>query len=187
MRISTLSALALTQGLCSTATASVVLTGNYLNWQNAAGNSTKLDFVFDTPQVITDQYAALGVLFPDGNDYVAPASVPPPGSDGWFLQDTWGDLQTTFLFDDFQTAIGFTAPGGHFFKLYSGDTLVYASPEFGNNPFMGAISTVPFDRVVMSRSGGGPAVDTFWFGGTIPAPATIAVLALAFVGSRRRR
>jgi len=186
MRISTLSALALTQGLCSAATASVVLTGNYVNWQNAAGNSTKLDFVFDTPQVITDQYAAVGVLFPDGDDYAAPFDGP-PGSDGWFLRDTWGNLQTTFLFDDFQTAIGFSETSGHFFKLYSGDALVYASPEFGNNPFIGAISTVPFDRVVMSSSGGGPYIDTFWFGGTVPTPGTIAVLALAFTGSRRRR
>ncbi|MDZ4753411.1 MAG: hypothetical protein SGJ11_02815 [Phycisphaerae bacterium] len=170
-----------------TASASVQLTVNFDLWQRAAGNTTKLDFVFDTPQVITDQYSALGVLFPDGDDYVAPVSVPPPGSDGWFLRDTWGDLQTTFVFDDLQTAIGFTAGIGHFFSLYSGDTLVYESPEFGTNPFIGAISTIPFDRVVMSRSGGGPAVDTFWFGGTVPAPGTIAVLALAFVGSRRRR
>jgi len=148
------------------ATASVQLTVNFELWQSAAGNSTELDFVFDTPQILTDQYAALGVLFPDGDDYAAPFGAP-PGSDGWFLRDTWGNLQTTFLFDDFQTAIGFTEGNTHFFKLYSGDTLVYASPEFGTNPFIGAISTIPFDRFVMSSSGGGPYIDTFWFGGTV--------------------
>jgi len=51
-----------------TAMASVQLTVNFDMWQIEAGNSTALDFVFDTPQVITDEYAALGVLFPDGDE-----------------------------------------------------------------------------------------------------------------------
>jgi hypothetical protein len=170
------------------AVGSVTVTWNYQNWQGQAGNVTALDFNLGSAQILSNQYESLGVTFPDGDDYVAYFEQASGSSDKWFLRDRWGDLQTTFLFSQPQTAVGFKFGQGHFFKLYSGATMLYSSPEFGTTQFVGAISTIRFDRMVVSRSGGGPIVDTVWFGGTVPGPGGLAALGgAALLGRRRRR
>jgi hypothetical protein len=168
--------------------AAVTLTGNFSAWSVQAGDFAELDFNLGSPQILSNQYESLGVTFPDGDDFVSYVEQASGSSDKWFLRDTWGDLQTTFLFSQPQSAIGFKFGSGHFFRLYSGESLIYSSPEFGLNPFVGAISTIPFDRMVVSRSGGGPLVDTVWFGSTVPGPGGLAALGgAALLGRRRRR
>ncbi len=159
--------------------AAVTLTGNFSAWSAQAGDFAELDFNLGSPQILSNQYESLGVTFPDGDDFVSYVEQASGSSDKWFLRDTWGDLQTTFLFSQPQSAIGFKFGSGHFFRLYSGESLIYSSPEFGLNPFVGAISTIPFDRMVVSRSG---------FGGTVPGPGGLAALGgAALLGRRRRR
>jgi hypothetical protein len=166
--------------------AAVTLTGNFSTWSAQSGIVTELDFNLGSAQILSSQYESLGVTFPDGDDYVAYFEQADWTTDKWVLADSWGDLKTTFLFTQPQIAVGFKFGTGHFFRLYAGESLIYSSPEFGLNPFIGAISTIPFDRMVVGRSSGGPFVDTVWFGGTVPGPAGLAVLLGASLCGRRR-
>jgi hypothetical protein len=86
------------------AVGSVTVTWNYQNWQSQAGNVTALDFNLGSAQILSNQYESLGVTFPDGDDYVAYFEQASGSSDKWFLRDSWGDLQTTFL------SIGWRSP-----------------------------------------------------------------------------
>ena len=58
----------LTVVIASHASASFVDYDDKAAWLEAAGTPTTIDFVLPPGGIITDQYASLGVSFPQGND-----------------------------------------------------------------------------------------------------------------------
>ena len=155
------------------------------SWESAAGPHSFIDFVQPAPMFITNQYEALGVLFPEGDDNVGPSST---GSttDGWVLvggggPGTGSTITIKFIQPVYSAA--FDLPGGFDFKVFSGGQQVYQS--IGLSPFSGIVSTEAFDTIVCS---GGVTIDNLYFGPPIPAPGAVSVMAVAaLVGRGRRR
>jgi MYXO-CTERM domain-containing protein len=153
-------------------------------WLTSVPSYTKLDFVLPGGEVLGEQYAALGVHFPDGNDVVV--------ANGSF-DDLWGvkggffqgpDIHLTF--DTAQQWIAIDFPGSAIIDLYSQGSLVYSSPQFGQG-FLGLIGTTTFDEARIISPFGSIHVDNIYFGAPIPGPAPMALVALAALTSRRRR
>jgi hypothetical protein len=149
--------------------------------------------VTSTPQIITDQYQSLGVLFPDATTWSVSNSAS-------FPQDCWGayndinaPAQIRLVFDAPRYAIGAWFPGTLYAKLYWQGELVYSSPNlktFLQSPsFGGIVSSTPFDEVVFYRPSIHIAIDDIYFGNAIPAPGAVAlgVIATLAAGRRRRR
>ncbi len=170
--------------LASAAQAAFTVIKGIDNWNAAVGLCTTLDFVFPTPQIMGDQYASLGAIFPEGNE------VAYPGSPNLFLQDGWGckaydgGIDITFLSP--QYAIGAWFPGDLRVKLYWQDQLTYDSPDLGtyllDYQYGGVLSTQPFDRIVFYNAS--VAVDDILF---VPAPGAFGLLAIAGAAAGRRR
>jgi hypothetical protein len=183
----------LTLGSGAPALGGFTVINGFENWSAAAGPASKIDFVFDRWQFVTDQYQHLGVTLPDGNVIGFPQS-------GLFQQDGWGaenyigtPAQIRLVFDAPRYAIGAWFPGTLFAKLYWQGELVYSSPDLFTFPlsyaFGGIVSTTPFDEVVFYRPSIHIAIDDIYFGNAIPAPGAVAlgVIATLAAGRRRRR
>ncbi|MCI0364192.1 MAG: hypothetical protein L0Y44_04835 [Phycisphaerales bacterium] len=125
-----------------------------------------------------DQYADLGALFPDGNDYIASSSA--------YLLDGAGAISLfgpiTLEFEAPRTSIGIHFPGFLILKLYSQGALIYTSNEFGVGGagfFGGVISSEPFDLVEIFDPSGDVSIDTVHFGLPVPGPGGLGLLAIA--------
>jgi MYXO-CTERM domain-containing protein len=156
-------------------------------WIDAVGAFTTIDFTgFEAGTVITDQYADLGILFTDGDDWIHNTCG--------FLNDCWGLAggdgkdHITLVFDAGEAYIGVDFPGDLQIDLYSRGRLIHSSVFIagGHGNFGGVVSSVLFDSVVLSDPVFGfVAIDDLHFG--VPAPGTLALLALGALTQRRRR
>ena len=152
-------------------------------WIDAVGEFTTIDFTgFPEGTFITDQYVDLGVLFTDGND-----TIQEWGGfiDGHGLR---GSDTITIAFDSAQAYIGVDFPGDIQIDLFAGGNLIYSALFIagGKGNFAGLVSTELFDSAFLSD----PIVpsvfiDDLHFG--VPAPGTLALLALGALTQRRRR
>ena len=153
-------------------------------WIAAVGDFTTIDFTgFPAGTFITDQYADLGVLFTDANDsiHVSGSMV----NDGWGLD---GNPDIHLSFDTPQAYLAVHFPGDVQIDLFSGDIFLHSSVFIagGVGNFGGLISSQLFDAVVISDPVLGDVfIDDLHFG--VPAPPTLALLALASLFSPRRR
>jgi len=170
------------------ATAAIVVTTDSAEWASQTGSFTTLDFTeLAHGEFITDQYADLGVTFTG-------TAV------GWhhplFLTDghgirSWTRNVIEAQFDVPRTELAVEFVGVVWVLLYLGDEFVAETvmSQLFNGPFVGIVSTMPFDRVEMLDPGLGVAlIDNIHFGAPIPAPGALGLIALAgFTGRRRRR
>jgi hypothetical protein len=173
----------------STSSASVIEFTDRAEWEGAVGTYTTVDFVLPpSPTPITDQYADLGVVFSGAAYSHASMGVFP--NDGWGLFGIGGAWAH---FDTPQHWIAVDYPGSIQFQLFRKGELVYTSTYFffpGVGNFAGLVSEVPFDEVFLRRldSPYNIAIDDLHFGGLVPGPGGMALLALAgFAGRSRRR
>jgi len=139
---------------------------------------------------VTDQWAHLGVEF--STSFGAVLSLGP--SPTAFPQDGFGveaepDIIATF--DQPMQWISTDFPGNLQFELFSGDELIYQSNFFGiggAGNFGGLVSDDSFDRVVIFDPFDSLVVmDDLHFGPPIPAPGTLAPLAMLLCARSRRR
>ncbi len=158
-----------------------------LEWQAAVGPFTTIDFTgLPNGTFVTDQYAELGILFTDGNDFIHMSGS--HVNDGWGLG---GNEAIHLSFDTPQAWIAVDFPGGLKIELFKDGALIYTSGNFGlggTGNFGGLLSSQPFDGVVLTDwIVGDVFIDDLHFG--VPAPPTLALLALASLFSRcsRRR
>jgi len=137
---------------------------------------------------ITDQWSHLGVNFSSSGSVVT--SGPGPTA---FPNDLWGargEPEINITFDAPIHWIAADLPGNMVIELYSNDVLFYTSGIHGGGGggnFGGLISDLPFDSVrIYDDLDSIVAIDDLFFGPPIPAPATLAPLALLFLPRRRR-
>jgi hypothetical protein len=161
---------------------------DFVSWQAAVGSYTTIHFdELGTSGAVTDQYASLGIIFPDGNDGI---DLSDNYNDGFGLssQPPFGPIH--FMFDKPQLWIGVDFPGGITFELYAQGSLIYTSENLfqigGTGNFGGLLSSIGFDDVVVHDFGETVAIDDLHFG--VPGPGALPLLALAgMLGTRRRR
>ena len=171
--------------LVASAHASFTVIKGIDNWNAAVGPCTTLDFVFPTPQIMGDQYASVGAVFPEGNEFAYLEDDPDLfQQDGWGCTAYDGGIDITFLWP--QYAIGAWFPGDLKVKLYWQDQLIYTSPALGtplvDYQYGGVLSSQPFDRIVFYDAG--VFVDDILF---VPGPGAVGLLALAGAAAGRRR
>jgi len=161
------------------------------DWQNVVGPHITITFQgYPHGTLINDQYATLGVVFPDGNDFIRYNNSFP--NDGVGLGSTSVVTGTIHLqFSQPITAIGSDFPGFITFQLYSRGEMIYQSTPQSSTPastFGGLVSTTPFDAaVIFDPIGSSVNIDDLYFGPPIPAPGALGLLALmAFAPTRRR-
>ncbi len=170
--------------------ADIVEFTNRAEWVSAIGGFDQMQTIsfLEYPQgtLLSDQYANLGVTFPDANDYIVSAES--------FLLDGVGATSLlgpiTLQFDEPRAAIGVHFPGDLIIELYLNDTLVFESSKFGGlgaGFFGGLVSTQPFDRVLLIDPSDAVYVDTIHFGLPVPAPGALALLSIAGLALRRSR
>ena len=158
-------------------------------WKSVVGTYTTIDFVLGSAQILTDQYADKGILFPGGND-IALAGSPTSFEDGWGMKPN--GLTPPLIevaFTQPQTAFMIKYPGITGFTLLSGGVPIWSGSggaAFGPK-HIGVISTIPFDAVHITSTIGKPVVDDLFFASAVPGPASAPLLAAMFVGGRRRR
>lgn len=159
---------------------------DHAGWSAAAGDFKTVDFVLGTPQLLGEQYSALGIHFTGGNDIAKTA-----GS----YQDGWGMVPNGLTppliemeFDEPQFAFAIKFPGSTGFTLLSAGNVIWSGSWGGFGPnYLGVVSTIAFDEVHVISPIGAPSVDDLYFSSSIPAPASVVVLAAMFVGGTRRR
>jgi hypothetical protein len=173
--------------------ATVTVITNPQQWQSAVSSYSTLTFT-DLPHqtVVTTQYSHLGITFTDGNDltHISP-SFP---SDGHGLHSSddpqLGSIHMALGPPRFWLAFDFI--GTFRVDLGNQGQVFFTSAQYsaGFTPFVGFISTEPFDAAI-ARDWFDPtvAVDNIHFGPAIPAPGALVTLSLgviAFAGRRRR-
>ena len=105
--------------------------GTFGDWWSAASSPTTVDFTeFPQGTWITDQYSDLGITFTSSDPDIV---LFDPSS---FLLDGVGinglsQVQMAFASPTF--AFGYHHPGIHGIQLWSGSTLLYASPALGQS------------------------------------------------------
>jgi hypothetical protein len=180
--------------LCSSIHAGVTLyegAAAFDGWWAAAGTPTAIDFTaFPQGTWMSDQYSNLGLTFTSSDPDVV--QFDPSG----FLLDGVGinglsQVQMEFTSPTF--AFGYHHPGIHGIQLWSGSSLLYASPALGQSglfDFSGVTSTQPFDRVVLVpvNNPGVVRADNIYFS-SVPAPGAISLVGFGsfMLGTRRRR
>lgn len=156
-------------------------------WTAAVGNFTTIDFTgFQSGTFITDQYAELGVLLTDGDDFVEGSDPVIFPNDGWGMN---GIHDITVVFDSPQRYIAVDYPGFIRFELFQQGTLIntITFPGFGGfGNFAGLISLEPFDSAVLiDWIGIAAEIDDLHFG--VPAPPALALMGLGALCQLRRR
>lgn len=162
-------------------------------WIAATGPFTSVGFAeFATGTIIADQYSALGITFPEGDD-VASQAVPT-----LFPSDGAGLIAGPSITMDFAAPIASIAvefPGLLKAAFYSEGRLLYSSgplnpPGAGSLAgFAGFFSTESFDRVVLTNWAGGTGnvyLDTVCFQ-PVPAPAVLSLMFAALATPHRTR
>lgn len=172
--------------------ADVTVYTNKSQWQAAAGSSTFIGFTgYPSDTIITNQYAAQGLLFTDGNDFIQ-------NSPSWI--DGSGLLSTEFTspyggrarlsFSQSRRDIAVEFPGTVVIELYAGGQLTFTSTYYNGafTPFVGLHSSTPFDTAIL-YDGFDPvlAIDNIYFGPAVPAPSVITLFAAGALTPRRRR
>ncbi len=154
-------------------------------WFSLVGPVITVDFTGFAPGTfITDQYADLGILFTDGNDFIHMSGS--HVNDGWGLGGNEA-IHLSFLTPQAWIAVDF--PGAVKFELFSGGDFIYASSNFGGGGvglFAGLLSTDLFDAALIYDWGDDQVfIDDLHFG--VPAPGALWLLAVAALLRRRRR
>ncbi len=154
------------------------------------GQFTTIGFTEVFQEIVTEQYADLGVHFTDGDDY---GVMQNNFLDGFGIKGHFFNGGTiTVEFDSPQMWVAANFLGPLKISLYDGDTFLgsksTASPGIGNK-FFGVVSDVQFNKVIIEDFADGlPFVDDLHFGGPIPAPGVLAAfLAAAGLCTRSRR
>lgn len=159
-------------------------------WQAAAGTHETITFAEFPNQVITSQYADLGISFTDGLYFTFAADA--------FVNDGIGlgaSLQTPPIILEFAVSmmsIGADHPGALRITLFYNGSLIHTSSlsgTSGTGHFIGLVSDIPFNRAVLLDPLGGTSIDDLHFGPPIPAPPACALALLGFAAlvTRRRR
>ena len=156
-------------------------------WSQAIGGDFTTITFADIGQIVflDEQYAHLGIHFPEPNDFVDDSSA--------FLNDLWGangfDATITVDFDVDVNWVGIHYPGDADFHLYrDGQLIGQVNLTPSGFAFGGVVSTEPFDRAVFFDPLGDVAIDDLHIP-VIPGPGSAVVLvgAVLFGASRRRR
>jgi len=160
------------------------------SWQVAVGQFTTITFAeFPEGGAVTNQYASLGINFPDGNDFFDSFNNNYLDGFGLSSQPPFGPIH--FVFDTPQLWIAADFIGGITINLFSEGDLIYSSVNFqvsGTGNFGGLVSTRSFDEVTIAdERDANVFIDDLHFG--VPAPGALGLFALAGLGSlgRRRR
>jgi hypothetical protein len=172
--------------MTSTSAADVEIYYDKADWEAAVGAYTTIDFTgFPEGTLITDQYADLGVLFTDGNDFIDLNDTAFPNDGAGLLGNMFDDIELAF--DQPTSWLGLEFPGGLWLRLYRDGELMYTSPVFDGAYFTGLVSSEPFDAVdIIDVSGESVAIDDLHFGPPIPAQGALALLAVAGLTRRTR-
>jgi len=159
-------------------------------WFDAVGGSANVSIIdfdeFPINTTITDHYQSYGVTF-SGLNFISFSDTNHDPDNFAIRMFNGNDI----FFDEPIKYFGADIGGTVEYELYSGDTLLHESQWFGSPPseeFGGIISDIPFDRIHVEDPFDSLAI--FWdmhFGPPIPAPATLAPLALMLLGRCRRR
>jgi len=185
-----LAALCVASAVAHSAAAAIVVTNDPAEWASQTGSFTTLGFTeLAHGEFLTDQYADLGVTFTGtAVGWFSESAFPTDdhGIRGW----TSKVVEAQFAAPRTQLAVEFA--GAVWVLLYLGDEFVAHTPvvaQSWNGPFLGIVSTMPFDRVEMLDPGlGVTLIDNIYFGAPIPAPGALVLIALAgLAGPRRRR
>ncbi len=162
-------------------------------WIDAVGGSfTTLDFNFGEPVILSDQYASLGVIFPepDDNTWKNPGGFP---NDGWGAKGGLGNPGSiTLQFLTHQNWIAAEYPGQLRIDLYSENKLIYSGegpfqPTLGLK-FFGVAGKTSFDKAVITDLlDGFVNIDDLHFGAPIPARGVLGVMGMAGLLLKRRR
>ncbi|MFO0961405.1 MAG: hypothetical protein U0625_00710 [Phycisphaerales bacterium] len=158
-------------------------------WRAAVGPTTYRDAVgsgvVPGQQVNPEIWADVGVhLVSSGTlvgvtSSIGPAIKSPLGSSFWIEFDQ----PITALFWQVQTAFGFV-------RFYNGNEIIGFVADSGGAGFgLGAVSTIPFNRIQLSNGQLASYVWSLEWGAPVPAPGVGAVLAAGALarGGRRRR
>lgn len=173
------------------ASAQVLETTNRTLWQNSGGSYTTLNFT-DLPNftIVTTQYSTQGITFTDGNDHVHAVSGYSDGH-GLVSSDGFGNIGTIHAsFAQPMRWLGFDFIGALRVTLYSDGAPFYVGTfhhaDFG--PFLGFVSTQPFDAFVADNPAGNViAIDNIHFGPPIPGPGAPALMLAALLAGRPHR
>ena len=150
-------------------------------WQQAVGPWVTIDFVQPQATFLSDQYAALGALFTDGDDFAGYAPGSTPSGDEWALASGGFPETSTIQLTTPRLWMGLELPGTASVKLFSGDRLVGAFGAF--DTFTGIVSDEPFDRIFIYD---GILIDNLYYGG-VPAPGVVGLFALTLLVPRSRQ
>jgi hypothetical protein len=176
------------------ANASVTVITNPQQWQSAVTSYSTLTFT-DLPHqtVVTTQYSHLGITFTDGNDFTHVSPSFPSDGHGLVSTQATGFANITMSFPERTYWLAFDYVGGLQVELFNNGNLIFTSNTYlaGFNPFVGLISTEPFD-LALAHDWFDPtvAVDNIHFGPAIPGPGALTLLGLApiaLTGMRKRR
>jgi len=166
-------------GLCSAVLRADVteFDEDFAGWHNAAGDFTFIGFI-EYPQgtILTDQYADLGITFPEANATVVESeflfedghALGVDGPSGF--DDIWVE------FDEPITAIGVDFLGGIQFELFT-----------NGKSITGLVSDKPFDKARIFDPEGGTFIDNLYFAPPIPGPGVLGGFAIAALCFHRRR
>jgi len=151
-------------------------------------NVSTVDFTgFPDGMPVDDQWAHLGVHFGDLT-FISGKSTTFYPNDGWGAIG-YPDINITF--DQPMQWIAADFPGAKKIQLFDENTLIYESSILGGvgNPhFGGIVSDESFDRVrFFLEDTTVQAIDDLFFGPPIPAPASLAPLAVLLCARSRRR
>jgi len=165
---------------------------DFEEWQNAAGDFTSIGFTeYPEGTILTDQYADLGITFPEANATVVESdflfedghALGVDGPSGF--DDIWVE------FDEPITAIGVDFLGGIQFELFTNGKSIYTSSWFpvvgGGTEFTGLVSDKPFDKARIFDPEGGTFIDNLYFAPPIPSPGVLGGFAIAALCFHRRR
>ncbi len=175
----------------SNATAGIIFSSTSKDeWSSYVNNKyTTIGFADVFQQIVTEQYADLGVHFTDADDYGVSNSkfVDGFGIKGHFMFG--GSITVGFDSPQMWTAVNFL---GHVkLEIFYEDVLVGTKSDLQTgifNKFQGIVSDTQFNKLVISDWAGGlPFVDDLHFGGPIPAPGAIGIFGLAAIAGSRRR
>ena len=163
---------ALILAFCGSSRATVTTATNKTQWQNIVGPHTTITFVeYSNFTIITNQYAGLGIVFTDTNDYVFVNSTF-PDNHALLNSAPFGQLGTVHMsFSQPRYSLGFDFTGHIQVELYYQGLPIFTSYGYVADvtPFLGFVSTTPFDGAkAWSFDTSQVNLDNIYFGPTSP-------------------
>jgi len=162
---------------------------DFEQWENAAGDFTFIGFT-EYPQgtILTDQYADLGVTFPEANAVVVESDFSFEDGHGIFRDTPSGFDNIWMEFEKPMTGIAVDFPGGIQIELFSeGQSIALSSNVDPDSNFFGLLSNETFDKARIFDPGGETFIDNLYFAPPIPAPGVLGGFAIAALCFHRRR